>query len=143
MFKIRNISLLVLYLCLNKSLCSKQIAEILHNPHNDRNIQKVLLNLERQGLMKFVGIGINSNYKKSKFFIVNKDVIAKNIIESRKIKITKAKQIGCDVSKEKLPTRKEAIEEFEKGFEVFHSKGKNIIYFDKTGKKNFIKLAEI
>jgi hypothetical protein len=62
---------------LEKPRCSKEIADKMGNPHNDRNIQKYLNKLAEFEFLKFVGIGKNigkEKYPKSKFFMTNNNL---------------------------------------------------------------------
>lgn len=135
-------SLVLLYLCLDTPRCSKEIAKILNNPHNDRNIQKILNKLEKEDLM-IVEKGTNNHYTRSKFFKTNNDKLATLLINEcdylkKSAEMKKAEYMGID-----LREKEEAIRYFRSLFDLIVSDTKRFLYFDETGQKGFLKLAEI
>jgi len=143
-FKTRSNNFLIIYLCLNKPRCSKEIAKIIGNPHNDRNIQKKLLKLNKLGILR-LGNNVNQEYEKSKYFVVDKERLANLLIDDFKDKVSKAKELGCETDNIKIPTKEEALNEFIDSFEVIGD-GKKSILSIRTGKKvpyGLIKIAEL
>jgi len=76
-----NLDFILIFLCLKEPRCSKEIASILGNPHNDRNLQKSLNRLVNTGFLKYADFQ-SPKYPKSKFFIVDDiEVVGTHSIE--------------------------------------------------------------
>jgi hypothetical protein len=163
-FKIRNLYLLLLYLCLDREMQPLEVTKLLGKQTKssyDRNISKYLNKLEKEGLM-------TSRFKDDKkYFKANKNKIAKIIIKNERAYSKKAKEFFKEergkvqkgnapkgVKKQmisslkpriKLPTKKEAIEIFRNNFEVTGDGEKTIISLKKGNSVPYglKKIAEI
>jgi hypothetical protein len=146
-FKTRGIGYVIILLLMKQSLCSKEIAELFGNFYNDRNIQKVLLRLNKLKILDFMGIGLNALYPKSKFFEVNKGNLANMIINERKSEKEKLDKKAAEI--QAIPpevfvpsNEEEAIKSFLNLFEIKYYNNKIRINLKIDG-KGIMMLAEL
>lgn len=134
-FKTRDIYLTLLCLCLDKPKCSKELARELKNPRDDRNIHKYVLKLEKSGLLREVEKPKDTEYTKSRFFIVDN----KNLSKEVKNEMKNNKYIITPRRKQSITIFKEMAEKWQSGDKTFLE----FKLFDKNKRKGFTKIAEI